>query len=93
MAGRRWLKKANIWERTLKIEDFAPILAVEGVDFCSVQYGSALGDELAKFNIDDLATDFFSLQQRIADCDVVSPSAKLPCIEVPAYQWEWIAMC
>lgn len=71
IAWRGGTPKTSGSERTLKIEDFAPILAVEGIDFCSVQYGSALGDELAKFNIEDLHTDWFSLQQRIADCDLV----------------------
>lgn len=71
IAWRGGTIRTNISDRTLKIEDLAPILAVEGVDFCSVQYGSALGDELAQYNIDDLATDFYSLQSRIADCDLV----------------------
>lgn len=71
IAWRGGTPKTSVWDRTLKIDDLAPILAVEGVDFCSVQYGKSLGNELTKFDLEDLPTDWPSLHARIGNCDLI----------------------
>lgn len=63
--------KTNVRDRSLTLSDFRPILDNEDVEFCSVQYGSNLGDELTAHRINNAPTDFVSLHQRIADCDLV----------------------
>lgn len=57
-------------ERTLSLEDFKPILAVQGVEFVSVQYGD--DSECEAYAIKPLvAKDFDAIQGRIEQCDLV----------------------
>lgn len=63
--------RTNVHDRTVTLEQLRPILAIPDVEFCSVQYGSDLGNELVPHRLNDLPTDFDSLQNRIADCDLV----------------------
>lgn len=63
--------RTNHKDRSLTLDDFAPITSLQNINFVSVQYGDTDADNLHQHRMFNVPTDFDSLQERIADCDLV----------------------
>lgn len=70
IAWRGGTIRTNHKDRTLKLDDLAPILSIPGIDFVAVQYGD-IPENLHQYGMFHLPTDFDSLHARIVDCDLV----------------------
>lgn len=62
--------RTNHRDRSLGLDDLAPILDLKGFDFVPVQYGDG-SENLHLYGMFNLRTDFDSIHARIAGCDLV----------------------